>query len=327
MMEQASKGALDKFVKSSPTNKPNLSMSLNVTERNNDLNERLWKAWQKYGAKSEADTTLGAMDVKAYNRSDEFTFDSLTRLMQLRIPVPNAPFEKGTISICRLTYLKEEEKEARKKLGKESWFKAQKQAALNWKNHILAKPNLPPDRFVEHDYYKNFDHIYPKGIDAKRNDKREADLEAVRLLTGGAEDLKNKNYAGNTEAVKKQRAIDKEMQRLIAEGVSDRERIIFLRNMGGGTENYHTAGTIHEHLNRKVKMTSHERKEIYHKANLGKPDLKPNNKYAETVKADLAYKTYEKHDYNSYTNPREQLQPYQIFTKVEKSNKEALERK
>ena len=239
-----------------------------------------------------------------------------------RIPIPGAPFEKGTISICRLTYLKEEEKKARKGLGQEGWFKSQKQAALGWKNHILAKPNLPPDRFVEHEYYKNFDHVYPRGIDAKRNDKKEKDLETLRMLTGGADSLKNKGYRGKSEKAKKQREIDKEMQRLVAAGVSDRERRIILRNMGGGDDSIITAGNLQQHLNKKVKETAHERKGRYNKAHLGQFDFKPNDNRKDKIKKELGEKKYKNYDYNSYSSPKKEYAAYELFNRVDESNKE-----
>jgi hypothetical protein len=151
---------------------------MNITEQHSDLNERLWEAWQTYTAKSEAESTLGSINVKAYNKGSEPHYDSLTRLMQvsevvgnefklklkketktyplaqLRVPIPGAPFEAGTVSICRLVYLKEGEKQARRDLGQEGWFKAQKEASMAWTGHIHAKPNLPPDKYVEHEYYK-----------------------------------------------------------------------------------------------------------------------------------------------------------------------------
>jgi len=166
------------FLSGSPTNKPTQSLSMNITEQHSDLNERLWEAWQTYTAKSEAESTLGSINVKAYNKGSEPHYDSLTRLMQvsevvgnefklklkketktyplaqLRVPIPGAPFEAGTVSICRLVYLKEGEKQARRDLGQEGWFKAQKEASMAWTGHIHAKPNLPPDKYVEHEYYK-----------------------------------------------------------------------------------------------------------------------------------------------------------------------------
>lgn len=116
-----------KVLATAPTRLPEITIDVWKEDMNGETMEsRLWDAWGQYTAKTEAESSLGGVNVKAYNDSSNPFYDSLTRLMQLRIPIPGRPFQDGTISVCRLQYLKEEKRDERVAVGRAPWYKKQK---------------------------------------------------------------------------------------------------------------------------------------------------------------------------------------------------------
>ena len=236
------------------------------------VESRLWNAWNTWTAKSEAEATLSGVNVKAYNDSTNPFYDSLTRLMQLRIPIPGRKFQDGTISVCRLVYLKMEQVEERKKIGREGWYLKQKESAVSWKDHIHASVDLPPDKFVEGGYQSSFPHKYPSGIDSSYNLKQKKLSNIFSALQGTV----GVQYEGMTDSERRGDEVDREMQRMNLEGVGEKERRVRLRQMGvAGDGKANTVEEIRKKMDNvgKKRMSTRERQSVYGKANVGRPDF------------------------------------------------------
>ncbi|GMI13383.1 hypothetical protein TrLO_g7965 [Triparma laevis f. longispina] len=256
-----------KVLATAPTRLPEITIDVWKEDMNGETMEsRLWDAWGQYTAKTEAESSLGGVNVKAHNDSSNPFYDSLTRLMQLRIPIPGRPFQDGTISVCRLQYLKEEKREERVAVGRAPWYKKQKASNLNWKDHIHARVNLPPDQFVDHQYQLSFPHKYPSGIDASYNAKINKVKGMIKGFTGGT----MLSYRGLSEEEIRQREMDKKMQQMNLDGVDEKDRKIALRRAGGGK--ILTSGDLDEELRGGPRrMTSSERQRKNSKAHVGQP--------------------------------------------------------
>ena len=262
-----------KVLATAPSRLPELIIDVFKEDMNGETMEsRLWSAWQFYTAKMEASASLGGVNVRAYNDSTNPFYDSLTRLMQLRVPIPGRKIQDGTISVCRLHYWKEEEETERKAISSQAWYKKQKEAAMDWKGHNWAMSNLPPDKFVDGQYQEFFPHKYPNGIDAEYNAKQQKVNSMVKgfaHMMGGA----LLEYKGISEDEKRQRDMDAMMQQMTIDGVDAKDRKIALRKAGMGK--VQTSGEREaEASNGPRRMTTRERQRTFSKAHIGLPDFK-----------------------------------------------------
>jgi len=249
-----------------PTRKPHIVIDIWDEDPIDGVSyeSRLHDAWGVYTAKSKAETGLGEVNVKAYYNGDNPFYDSMTRLLQLRVPVPGKNIQHGTISICRLKYLKEEMTNARKGHSNEDWYLRQKAAGLAWKDHVHAKVDLPPDKYVEEQYQEWFPHKYPHGIDAHYHEKQ-LKLDFVFNALGGGAMV---HYSGLSEEDKRQNEVDALMQKMAKQGKSEKDRHVALRMLGAGkqmTADERVAG------NAARRETTRERTRKFSRAHTGNP--------------------------------------------------------
>ncbi len=255
-----------KVLATAPTREPRIFMDIWDEDLDGiTVESRLWEAWLEWTAKDEAEASLGDVNVKAYNDSTNPFYDSLTRLMQLRIPLPGKPLQEGTISICRLQFLKEEETFERRKMGREYTYRLAKKSALDWNDHIHASVNLPPDKFVEREYQSSFPHKYPDGIDAMYNRKGQK-LDAILSSMAGKTIVK---YKGMTDEEHRQKQMDEKIQAMALEGKDSKDRKIALRL--AGAQKIMTSDQRTEQEKSPPKPTTMERKKRFSKAHIGAP--------------------------------------------------------
>jgi hypothetical protein len=230
------------------------------------VESRLRAAWEKYTDATPADTSLGGVPVKAYNDANNPFFDSLTRLMQLRTPVPGKNIQHGTISVCVLKFLKKEQIEERKSVSKEDWYLRQKSAALAWKDHVHAKVDLPPDKYVEEQYQEIFPHKYPNGIDANYHMKQDKLSNVFKALGGGL----MVGYKGMSEKEQRQKNVDNLMQKMSLEGSTEKDRKVAMMKLGAGS-----SMTSDERMARQNegprRVTTRERQRTFSRAHTGAP--------------------------------------------------------
>ena len=179
------------------------------------LLERLRTSYCEYSATSKVDTTLSSVPVMAYNTSDNPFYSSLTRLMHLRVPVPRANLQAGTVSICVLKYYKDNLRSKRLDISSQSWYAKQKQAAEDYGNHVYARVNLPPDSYTDVSYPSQMLVKYPGGIDNNRLSK---DKELTSIVERGFKKEVGLRHAGDNVDEARNKEKDSIIQGILTDG-------------------------------------------------------------------------------------------------------------